>query len=136
MAPSARAGSKRLAAARSRTNPMPNKASIGFKVDEPNIPKKSPIDEAIEKTSIEMVTKATEQTASEARPAPAASATRIQTLSTALPKTRADRGHGSLVSRRAPRSRLQPRRLVAPALYAIHRSAWKGNSANFAFTEF
>src|SRR5829696_7442235 len=81
-----------------------------------------------------MATRAPEQTTSEARPAPAASATRSQTLPTILPEARPDRGHGSLVRRRAPRSRAE---LEADrASYAIHRSAWKGYSPKFAGTAF
>jgi hypothetical protein len=81
-----------------------------------------------------MATRAPEQTMSEASPAPAASATRSQTLPTTLPEARPDRGHGSLVRRWAPRSRAE---LEADRVsYAIHRSAWKGYSPNFVLTAF
>src|SRR5215203_1530879 len=129
-APSARAGSERPAAATIRRITRPTQ-----KIGEGHEP--LPI---ITNTSVvftksrTMATGAPKQTTSEARPAPAASATRSQPLPTTLPEARPDRGHGSLVRRGAPRSRAE---LEADrASFAIHRSAWKGYSPKVGCTEF
>src|SRR5829696_8201849 len=101
LAPSARAGSERPAAATIRRITRPTQKIGEGHEPLPIITNQSVVCEK----SVAIATRAPEQTTSEASPAPAASTTRSQTLRTAPPKARPDRAYGSLVRRRAPRSR-------------------------------
>jgi hypothetical protein len=131
LAPSARAGSEKLAVATIRMITRPTQKN-GEGAEEL---KTKP--EVVAKRSRTMATGGPEQTTSGARPAPAASATRSQTLRTTLPKL----DHIEDIVASCADGRYEAARSwrpIAPASYAIHWSAWKGNSQklNFAFTEF
>src|SRR5215203_3926630 len=91
LAPSARAGSERPAAATIMRTTRPTQ-KIGEGPEElPMITNQSVVFEK----SRTIATRTPEQTTSEARPASAASATRSQTLCTATPQARPDRSHTS-----------------------------------------
>src|SRR5215213_3518255 len=92
LAPSARAGSERPAAATIMRITRPTqKIGEGHDVELPQNKDQS----VVFNKSRKMATRAPEQTTSEARPAPAASATRSQTLCTATPQARPDGRHTS-----------------------------------------
>src|SRR5215203_3068513 len=126
LAPSARAGSERPAAATIRriTRP-PQKIGEGHE-PLPIITNQSVVCEK----SMAIATRAPEQTTSEASPAPAASTTRSQTLRTAPPKL--DQiGHMVASYAEGRHEVARSWRPIALASHAIHRSAWNKYSRKF-----